>query len=41
MCDMILAIAKLLKKRLDYLYPMMVHHPAQAYVAKCKEPANG
>lgn len=35
------AVAKLLNRRLDYLYPMMVHHPAQAYVAKREESANG
>ena len=30
------SVSKLLNRRLDYLYPMMVHHPVQAYVAKCK-----
>ena len=34
-------VTPMLKKRLDYLYPMMVHHPAQAYVAKREESANG
>ena len=27
-------VAPLIGKRIDYLYPMMVHHPRQAYVAK-------
>ena len=27
-------VAPLIGKRIDYLYPMMVHHPMQAYVAK-------
>ena len=26
-------VASLIGKELDYLYPMMVHHPRQAYVA--------
>lgn len=26
-------VTKLIRKRIDYLYPMMVHHPNQAYVA--------
>ena len=29
-------IAPLIGKELDYLYPMMVHHPRQAYVASGK-----
>ena len=29
-------VTPLLGKELDYLYPMMVHHPRQAYVAKKK-----
>ena len=29
-------VTPLLGKELDYLYPMMVHHPRQAYVAKRK-----
>ena len=26
-------VAPLIGKELDYLYPMMIHHPRQAYVA--------
>lgn len=26
--------SEMINKELDYLYPMMVHHPRQAYVAK-------
>ncbi len=29
-------VAPLIGKELDYLYPMMVHHPRQAYVAMGK-----
>ena len=29
-------VTPLLGKELDYLYPMMVHHPRQAYIAKKK-----
>lgn len=29
-------VTPLLGKELDYLYPMMVHHPRQAYVASGK-----
>lgn len=27
-------VTPLVGKRLDYLYPMMIHHPNQAYVAR-------
>lgn len=27
-------ISEMIDKELDYLYPMMIHHPDQAYVAR-------